>query len=231
MLTRAGAHSAVSNTAALKIAGITRETPQPDHGLIEHDASGELNGIVRERTDLVSSHIPQLTWEEIRGSYVAKLKSLTELGITSLMEATGSIDDEPVGGGGIASLSGQATFRRMQAVYAEQGATLPRMAMYISYPGPERLKAFPHHTGYGDERLRIGPIGESAVDGGFTGPTAWTLVDYKGLPGFRGKGRYADAELQQLTDTSARLDWQVGLHAIGDAAIGQAVKSCWTPIR
>src|SRR6185312_5673402 len=96
MLTRAGAHSAVSNTAALKIAGITRETPQPDHGLIEHDASGELNGIVRERTDLVSSHIPQLTWEEIRGSYVAKLKSLTELGITSLMEATGSIDDEPV---------------------------------------------------------------------------------------------------------------------------------------
>lgn len=225
MLTRAGSHSAVGNSAALKAAGITRDTPQPEHGLIEHNANGELNGIIRERFDLVSSHIPPLAWEEIRGSYVAKLKGLLELGITSLMEATGSIDDEPVGRGGIASPGGHATFRRMQALYAEQGADLPRMAMYIDYPGAERLKAFPHHTGYGDERLRIGAIGENAVDGGFTGPTAWTLVDYKGMPGFRGKGRYTDAELQDLTDTCARLGWQVGLHAIGDAAIVQTVNA------
>jgi predicted amidohydrolase YtcJ len=225
MLLRAGQHSAVSNTLALKIAGITRDTPQPEQGLIEHTADGELNGIIRERFDLVSSHIPPLTWGEIRGSYVAKLKELLGLGITSLMEATGSIDDEPVGQGGIANPSGEATFRRMQAVYAEQGTDLPRMAMYISYPGAERLKAYPHRTGYGDERLRVGAIGESPVDGGFTGPTAWTLVDYKGLPGFRGKGRYTDAELQELTDTCARLGWQVGLHAIGDAAIVQTVKA------
>jgi predicted amidohydrolase YtcJ len=153
------------------------------------------------------------------------LKGLLALGITSLMEATGSIDDEPVGQGGVAAPDGRATFRRVQAVYAEQGTDLPRMAMYIDYPGAERLKAYPHHTGYGDERLRIGPIGESPVDGGFTGPTAWTLVDYKGLPGFRGKGRYSDAELQALTDTCARLGWQVGLHAIGDAAIVQTVNA------
>lgn len=225
MLARAGNHSAVSNTLALKIAGVTRNTPQPEHGLIEHTTDGELNGIIRERFDLVSSHIPPLSWEEIRGSYVAKLKGLLGLGITSLMEATGSIDDEPVGQGGIAAPGGQATFRRMQAVYAEQGADLPRMAMYISYPGAERLRAYPHRTGYGDERLRIGAIGESPVDGGFTGPTAWTLVDYKGMPGFRGKGRYTDAELQELTDTCGRLGWQVGLHAIGDAAIVQAVNA------
>lgn len=225
MLARAGHHSAVSNTVALKIAGITRDTPQPEHGLIEYAADGELNGIIRERLDLVSSHIPGLKWEEIRGSYVAKLKELLKLGITSLMEASGSIDDEPVDRGGIASPGGEATFRRMQAVYAGQGADLPRMAMYISYPGAERLKAYPHRTGYGDERLRIGAIGESAVDGGFTGPTAWTLVDYKGLPGFRGRGRYTDAELQELTDTCARLGWQVGLHAIGDAAIVQTVNA------
>jgi predicted amidohydrolase YtcJ len=55
MLARAGHHSAVSNTVALKIAGITRDTPQPEHGLIEHTADGELNGIIRERLDLVIS--------------------------------------------------------------------------------------------------------------------------------------------------------------------------------
>ncbi len=225
VLIRAGQHSAVGNSAALKIAGISRDTPQPETGLIEHDTAGEPNGIIRERWDLYSQHFPPIAWEEIRGSYIAKLKELLALGITSLMEATGSIDDEPVGKGGVASPGGHATFHRLQAVYAEQGADLPRMALYINYPGAERLKAFPHRTGYGDEHLRIGPIGESAVDGGFTGPTAWTLVDYKGMPGFRGKGRYTDAELQALTDTSARLGWQVGLHAIGDAAIVQAVNA------
>jgi predicted amidohydrolase YtcJ len=225
VLIRAGQHSAVGNSLALKIAGVTRDTVQPEHGLIEHNAAGEPNGIIRERWDLFGQHFPPVAWEEIRGSYIAKLKELLQLGITSIMEATGSIDDEPVGQGGLASPGGRATFHRLQAMYAEQGAELPRLAMYIDYPGAERLKAFPHHTGYGDERLRIGPIGESAVDGGFTGPTAWTLVDYKGMPGFHGKGRYTDAELQALTDTCAHLGWQVGLHAIGDAAIVQAVNA------
>jgi predicted amidohydrolase YtcJ len=44
MLVRAGAHSAVSNSAALKIAKIDRTTPDPKSGLIEHDAAGEPNG-------------------------------------------------------------------------------------------------------------------------------------------------------------------------------------------
>ena len=35
------------------------------------------------------------------------------------------------------------------------------------------------------------------------------------------EGRYTDAQLQELVDTSARLGWQLGLHAIGDAAIVQ----------
>ena len=225
ILVRAGRHSTVGNSAALKLAGITRDTPQPDRGVIEHNADGEPNGIIRERADLYTRVVPPLAWEEVRESYIRKLKAVLAVGITSLIEASGSIDDEPVGQGGIVSPTTLGTFHQLQGIFAEQGTDLPRVAMYISYPGAERLKAFPHHTGYGDERLRIGPIGESAVDGGFTGPTAWTLVDYKGLPGFRGKGRYTDAQLQELTDTSARLGWQVGLHAIGDAAIVQTVNA------
>lgn len=230
-LTRAGGHSIVANSKALEIAGLTRNTPDPEGGLIEHNASGEPNGIVRERYDLFTAKIPDLTWQELRPSYIARLKDLLRLGITSLMEASGTIDDEPVGAGGVANPTGRATFRRFREVYSESGAELPRMALYIQYPGAERLKAFAHHTGYGDERLRIGPIGESAVDGGFTGPTAWTLVDYKGMPGFRGKGRYSDAQLQELVDTSGRLGWQLGLHAIGDAAIVQTVNAYSKAIR
>jgi predicted amidohydrolase YtcJ len=225
VLTRAGGHSSVGNSRALEIAGITGKTPDPESGVIEHDEKGEPNGIIRERSDLYREHVPNDRWEDLRDSYVASLKRLLPLGITSVMDASGAIDDEPVGAGGVQDPGSRVTYRRLREIYDQQGDELPRIALYISYPGKDRLQAFPHHTGFGDERVRIGPIGESAVDGGFTGPTAWTLVDYKEMPGFRGKGRYTDDELQELVDTSARLGWQMGLHCIGDAAIVQTVKA------
>jgi len=222
VLTRAGGHSVVGNSLALKIAGVDRDTPDPKSGLIEHTADGEPNGIIRE-IDLFGRHVPLDSFEALRPSYIASLKHLFALGITSFESATTTLNDEPVGQGGIAVPgSGPGlTFRRFQAIAAE--TDIPRATLYISYPGPERLKAYPHHSGYGDEKVRLGPIGENAVDGGFTGPTAWTLADYKGLPGFRGKGRYTDTELQEMVDTAASLGWQMGLHCIGDAAIQQTI--------
>jgi predicted amidohydrolase YtcJ len=223
LLVRAGAHSSVSNTAAFKIAGIDRNTPDPKSGLIEHDANGALNGVIRERTDLIRKFIPPASWDEMRPAYVVWLKKILSLGITSFFNASGTIDDEPIGKGGIENPPPNLTFRRARALYAEMGDSLPRMTMYIAHPGAERLRAFGLHTGYGDTRVRLGAIGEMAVDGGFTGPTAWLLADYKGQPGFRGKGRFTDAELQETIDSAARLGWQMGLHAIGDAAIVQTV--------
>jgi predicted amidohydrolase YtcJ len=223
VLTRAGGHSSVGNSLALKAAGITRTTEDPKSGLIEHFADGEPNGIIRERSDLYRRLVPKDTWAELKPGYAKMLNGLFSLGITSFQSASGSIDDEPVGKGGIPDPGPELTFRRFQEIAAQY--VVPRVAMYTSYPGAERLKQYPHHSGYGDTKVRLGPIGESSVDGGFTGPTAWTLADYKGQPGFRGKGRYTDAELQDMVDTAASLGWQMGLHAIGDAAIQQTVNA------
>ncbi|WP_116813292.1 amidohydrolase [Steroidobacter cummioxidans] len=230
-LTRAGSHSIVGNSAAIKIAGLTPETPDPPSGLIEKDAKGQLNGVVRESNDMYLKHAPANQWEDLSDSYVASLKSLLALGITSVMDAGGTIDDEPVGKGGTDKPSARVTYKRAKAIYDKQGTDLPRLALYISYPGKDRINAYPHKTGYGDDRVRIGPIGETAVDGGFTGPTAWTLADYKGMPGFRGKGRFSDAELKEIVDNSAKRGWQMGLHAIGDAAIVQTVNAYSSALR
>jgi predicted amidohydrolase YtcJ len=220
-LTRAGSHSSVGNSLALKIAGIDRNTPDPATGLIEHGPDGEPNGVIRERNDLYRKHVPADKWEDVRSGYIASMKRLFALGITSFESASTSIDDEPVGRGGVANPDSGLTFRRLQGIAAE--TAIPRVSIYVSYPGAERLKAYPHHSGYGDDKVRLGPIGENPVDGGFTGPTAWTLVDYKDQPGFHGKGRYTAAELQAMVDTAASLGWQMGLHAIGDAAIQQTI--------
>ena len=231
-LLRAGSHSTAYNSAAFRIAKVDRATPDPATGLIEHDASGELSGIIRERMDIVSKFIPDPGWEEMRGPTITWLKQMLALGITSLHDASGTIDDEPVGKGGTDSKDfdplwggSNMTWHRAQEIYAKMGDELPRITMYIIHPGAERLKAFPYHTGHGDNHLRLGAIGENAVDGGFTGPTAWLLADYKGQPGFRGKGRFTDAQLQELVDSAAKLSWQLGIHCIGDAAIEQTIKA------
>lgn len=220
---RAGAHSAVANSLALKLAGITAATPDPEGGLIERGADGQPNGMIRERIDLVLKLVPADSPQQMRPSYVRALKDLLRLGITSFMEAWTTIDDEPIERGGIPGGGGNGvrghTFKQLSAIYAEEGETLPRATLYIMYPGPERLRKFPHHTGFGDDRLKLGPIGESAYDGGFTGPTARTTQDYKGQPGFRGTTFMSESALSEMVTTSASLGWQLGIHAIGDEAI------------
>jgi len=219
VLTRAGSHSAVGNSLALKLAGIDEHTPDPASGLIERSSDGQPNGIIRERTDLYSRLVPPDTPADMRPSYIASLKKLLALGITSFMEAFGSIDDEPVGKGGTGEMPRRHSYKQLKSIYDEMGADLPRVALYIGYPGAERLKAFPYHTGYGDDRLKLGPIGENPYDGGFTGPTALTKADYKGQPGFRGKAFMTPEQAREMIETSANLGWQLGIHAIGDAAI------------
>lgn len=227
-LTRAGQHSIVGNSLAMKLAGITRATPKPDRGVIEHDANGQPNGIIRERSDLYLKLVPQPTAEEMKPSYTAALKALLPLGITSIMEALGTIDDEPIGKGGVpeGEWRNVHTYKQFREIYASDGESLPRAALYIVYPGAERLKQFPYRTGHGDDRLKLGPIGEApGADGGFTGPTAWTLEDYKGMPGFRGQAALKPEEMDELVRTSRDLGWQLGIHAIGDAAIARLIDS------
>ncbi len=149
VLTRAGGHSSVGNSLALKAAGITRTTEDPKSGLIEHYADGEPNGIIRERSDLYRKLVPDDTYEQMKPAYVAELKRLFTLGITSFESASGSIDDEPVGKGGVVHPSPTPlTFKRFTEIAAE--TDIPRVTTYISYPGAERLKQYPHHAGYGD---------------------------------------------------------------------------------
>lgn len=211
VLTRSGGHSCAANSMALRLAGITKDTPQPDHGFINHEPDGSPSGVIRERCDLVEKLVPRESEAELRPTWVQGLKDLLAMGITSVSDAMTPIQP------GRGSLS----FYELESIYHQYGDELPRMTMYISYPGAAALKKFTAEvgkTGYGDDRLRIGPIGETVIDGGFTGPTAWMLEPYKNQPGFYGKARYTPEQVRDMIDTGAQLGWQFNIHAIGDAA-------------
>ena len=80
------------------------------------------------------------------------------------------------------------------------------------------MKAFGKKTGSGNERLKFGAV-KVSVDGGFTGPAAYTLQPYKGQPTFRGYLNFTEAQIYDIVKTGHSLGWQMGFHAIGDGAI------------
>jgi predicted amidohydrolase YtcJ len=225
VLTRAGAHSVVGNSKALELADINKATPDPERGLIEKDASGEPNGVIRERNDLFTRLVPRDKPQDVRQSLFENVREQLPLGITSVIEAGATIQSDVAG-----------SYAEWEILYEKHGAELPRASIQIAYPseaghakeGAARLKEFGRKTGDGNDRLRLGSIGEMPADGGFTGPTAWSLVDYKGQPGFRGRAFFAPEQIHANIEEGHKLGWQFGIHAIGDAAIAMTVDALHT---
>jgi predicted amidohydrolase YtcJ len=204
ILTRAGGHSAVSNSMALRLAEVDENTPQPDGGVIEIGEDGRLNGVIRERQDLVSRLVPRATAEDVRDDFVRVLKEQFTFGITSFTSANG----------------GETTtsYPEWEIIYRQHRGALPRAYVQMRWDSPDEMAAFGRKTGDGDEHLRIGPI-KMLVDGGFTGPAAYTKEPYKGETEYRGKLSLEPAEITRVISQAHDAGWQLGIHAIGDAAI------------
>ena len=126
ILTRAGGHSAVCSSSALELAGIDATTPDPDGGVIERDDQGNLNGIIRERQELVGALVPESTDEVLRPSLVANLQALLRKGITSIVQASDSIEH----------------YAEWERVYAQNRGELPRAAVQVAYEGRGVMQAF-----------------------------------------------------------------------------------------
>lgn len=88
-----GVHVATVNSAALAAAGITRDIPDPDGGVIVRDASGEPTGVLLEHAkDLVADLLPpppsaaeqrRLLAEQMRENNALGITSVTEPGLTA----------------------------------------------------------------------------------------------------------------------------------------------------
>ena len=211
---RAGGHSSVSNSMALRLAGISRDTPQPSSGVIEHDERGEPTGIIRERGDLVNRLVPRPSPEEMRPSFVQSLRDLFTLGITSIIQAGANSNERGEPGGVVP----RPDWPEWERVYRAHKGSLPRATVQIFWRGANDLREFGHRSGEGDEWLRVGAL-KLLVDGGFTGPTAYTLAPYKGMADFRGTLTLSPDSLYQVAARAHAMGWQMGFHTIGDAAI------------
>ncbi len=203
-LRRVDGHALLVNGKALQIAGITKDTPDPEGGRIIRDPkTGEATGVLIDKaTDLVSEHIPPVDQRARRAHADKAVERLLAHGVTSIHDA-GTAD---------ADLS---TFEAM----AQEGALRVRIYAMID-AGSEsgaRMLQWPPRVGLYDHRLTVRTV-KLFADGALGSRGAWLTEDYADDPGNKGLRLTAPSELMARARMAHEQGYQVAIHAIGDAA-------------
>ena len=214
-VTRACGHVTVANSAALKLAGIGPDTPDPDGGVIGREG-GRLTGMLAENAqNLVYDVQPTPSLDELIDAIEAGGQHLAQFGITSCMDAaTGQID-------GMAEIRAYHLALRAGRLPVRVWATL------LGDPGSsigEPCHAAGLVTGVGNDMFRIGGV-KIFTDGSAGGRTAWMKQPYAGQPGNTGVQMLSDERLFELVDRYAGMGYTMVCHGIGDAAIDQLVRA------
>ena len=199
-LVRKDGHSAWVSSAALKLAGIGRSTPDPPGGVIDRDGDGEPTGILRETAiHPASAVVPEPGQADLDRAMARALTGLARLGLTA-----------------VHSMDSAAGFASLQRLHARG-----RLPVRVSYNLPladlKHAERMGVRSGWGDEWLRIWGV-KAFLDGSLGSRTA-EMLDGSGT------ARLPQAELVDMIERCVRAELNVCLHAIGDGAVRRALNA------
>ncbi len=199
-LTHKSLHCAWANTAALHLAGITRDTPDPEGGRIGRHSNGEPDGILFESAmGILDQVIPAPSSEQVVNAFQAAIPLLWRMGLT-----------------GIHDFDGSRCFSALEVLQQSKQLRL-RVLKHL------HLDDLPHaieiglRSGFGDDLLRIGAL-KLFSDGALGPHTAAMLAPYKDDPANSGS-LLLDAEaVFEHGRVAVENGINLAVHAIGDRA-------------
>lgn len=203
-------HVAVVNSVALRLAGITRETPDPPGGQIDRDPrTGEPTGMLRENAQaLVSRVMEPMSHERKRLLLRQAVAEALRYGITQVH--TDDVDRQA----GSFDLA-EDLFRSVSGPEALPFRVTQMIPMGMLQEADERGV----RTGTGDPWYRYGQV-KLFADGSLGGRTAALLAPYADDPSTTGLYIWPQDEFIEQVVRAHRLGNQVGVHCIGDGAAG-----------
>ena len=207
ILARVDGHAAVVNSAALKAAGITAGTADPEGGKIERDDRGRATGLLIDNAiGLVSGRAPPPSAATMDRALDAAQQQLLSVGLTTVMDMG-------------TSPSSWASMRRL-------GAANRLRLRIIGYsdslgPLPDDIRGKPSDWLHSD-KLRMAGI-KIYGDGALGSRGAWLKRPYADRPETSGLRFLRDEVMQAQASEAAGRGFQVAVHAIGDAANAQAI--------
>ncbi|HEX8458105.1 MAG TPA: amidohydrolase [Pyrinomonadaceae bacterium] len=201
---RVDGHVSWTNSLALKLANVTRETQAPAGGEILRDADGQPTGILKETAaGLVARVVPEPTRAERMQAAERALAEARRYGLTSIQDNSGYESVE--------------LYRELLAA----GKLTVRVAEWQNFEDTvERLKAQrAEFASFKIDPLRIRLTAlKGYVDGTLGSRTAAMLAPFADDPHNSGIPRRPPEELTRMIVERDAAGFQIALHAIGDRA-------------
>jgi len=218
MLIHVSGHGVFVNAKAMKEAGITRNTPNPEGGEIIRDRRGNPTGMLRETAqdaarEALARYRAQRPPEEIE----AELRQQVKLA------------------GDEALSNGITTFHDMGETFeiidllkkmAEEGNLPLRLCVAIQEPADilqDRLAAY-RMVGYGNGFLTVRAIGEKVLDGALGTHGGWLLEPYSDMPRTSGFNVTPIDDIRRSAELAIQHDYQMQIQGIGDRATRELLK-------
>jgi len=202
-----GGHAGVANSQALHLAGITRETPDPPHGTIQHAADGTPTGVLLSAPamSLVERLIPPPPFEQQIQNLRQACQLYNSYGIGTVRDPIVTRDQLLV----------------YQTLWERGELTVPSRPMFLFSPGSlaeqiADIASLRVRSGFGDDLLKIWGL-KTLMDGG---PFAAALDHpFANNPTSSGNPFWKTDDLVEVATFAVRRGWRIGIHAIGDRAV------------
>jgi predicted amidohydrolase YtcJ len=203
-ISRTCTHIAVVNSKALDLAGITKDTPDPQGGKIDRDSNGEPTGILRENAkDLVHHIMPAKSLEENAASLAELSPFLLSHGITAITD-----------------LSSRILPTDYMDIYksAVKKGLKQRTVLYYLWEDLKKQPLLRSDNMNNENQIHIGGI-KLFSDGSVSGKTAWVNPPFLGEEENYGIQTTSKEELLAAAEAAEQNHIQLVVHAMGEQAI------------
>jgi predicted amidohydrolase YtcJ len=199
-ISRLDGHMALANTAAMRLAGVTKDTKDVAGGVIVRDAAGEPTGIFKDGAmELIRRVIPDSSPEEKLEMAQAATDHAASLGVTSVQDMSAGTN-----------VGVYQELLRLGSLKTRVYGCSP-LADYMRW-GKTGL-----HYAFGGPMLRVGCL-KGYSDGSLGSTTAWFFKPYMDAPETSGLAREDMAVMLRNATAADKAGLQVMIHAIGDRA-------------
>lgn len=188
----------------MKLAGVTRETPDPPGGTIVRDANGEATGVLKDAAmSYVYKVIPNPSEDEMAEAIRAAMRYAAENGVTSVEDMSASPD----------------IFAVYQKLLANGELTV-RISGHQPLAEWQRLARVGIRAGFGNDKLKIGAL-KGFADGSLGSTTALFFEPYLDDPktsGLPSDEMFPESKMLNNILNADKAGLQIAVHAIGDKA-------------
>lgn len=201
-LTRIDGHALWVNKKALELAGITKDTPNPDGGEIKKDKNGNPTGILIDNAmNLVYKVIPPPSDEDLLHTILASTKELVKYGITSVHDM--GVNERTI-----------KAYKRL----GDDGLLPLRVHIYVDGIGETWNKYLEEGklVGYANNFVNVSGI-KLFVDGAMGSRGALMTEPYQDDPNNFGLMLLSEDDIYKVAKDALSKGLQVATHAIGDS--------------